>query len=264
MSGTGNANILPATACNAATGRWHSYFAAVPEDSSMRQKQQQAAQRLYDVRQFLDAHAAQLPTVNNSTARKKLDLYIALFDEHGVTQGEASRMSFGVTATIGTIVRTLVVDYLCPIAHIARDEIPNVPELRPLRTLTTKTPKTVLVVTARGMAKAALPFKDVFVNGGLPADFPEQIEASTQSIVVALGERAQHRGRWSGALKGVSECLRLAAVSVRTLDGLVRSAAKDKPDLLANWNRVRKLPRSNPAPVQSIAPQGKEGTQVAA
>ena len=94
---------------------------------------------------------------------------------------------------------------------------------------------------ALGMAKAAAPCADVFVKAALPADFIDQLVAAANATVASVGTRKQSRVAGAGATKGLKTTLSTARKSVHALDGLVKSALKDDPPLLAAWRTARRV-----------------------
>jgi hypothetical protein len=91
------------------------------------------------------------------------------------------------------------------------------------------------------MAKAATPFAGVFVAAGVPADFVTRLDAAADALLVSLSDRAQSRGKRSGATKGLKSQLASGRKIVHILDAFVKSALKDEPALLANWNAVKRV-----------------------
>ena len=93
------------------------------------------------------------------------------------------------------------------------------------------------------MAKAAPPFSNVFVAAGLPTDFIARLEAAASALLGSLSDRAQSRGKRSGPTKGLKSRLAGGRKIVHILDAFVKSALKDDPALLANWNSVKRVRR---------------------
>jgi hypothetical protein len=75
----------------------------------------------------------------------------------------------------------------------------------------------------------------------------------------AISERTSNRGRRSGATVGLKERLSAGRKIVHVLDAFVKSALKDDPSLLRNWNLVKRVPRptgraASAAASPSVAP----------
>jgi hypothetical protein len=149
--------------------------------------------------------------------------------------------SQGVTLKQHTLRRALLRDHMAPISRIARSDLPQTPEIEPLKMPRGRPTIERLSAAAFGMAKAATPFAGVFIAAGLPADFVARLDAAADALVVFLSDRAQSRGKRSGATKGLKSQLASGRKIVRILDAFVKSALKDDPALLANWNAVKRV-----------------------
>jgi hypothetical protein len=138
--------------------------------------------------------------------------------------------------------QALLRDHMAKIARIAAADLPNVPELEPLRMPRGK-PTVEKLAALAGMAKTAEPYADVFVAAGLPNDFIAQLTTATDAMTNAIGERTSSRGRRSGATVGLKQKLSAGRRIVHVLDAFVKSALKDDPALVRNWNLVKRVPR---------------------
>jgi hypothetical protein len=148
---------------------------------------------------------------------------------------------------------------MAPISRIARSDLPQTPEIEPLKMPRGRPTIEKLSAAAFGMAKAATPFASVFIAAGLPADFVARLDAAADALVVSLSDRAQSQGKRSGATKGLKSQLVSGRKIVHILDAFVKSALKDDPALLANWNavkRVRKFTGRPPATTLTGTPPG--------
>jgi hypothetical protein len=132
---------------------------------------------------------------------------------------------------------------MAKIARIAAADLPNVPELQPLRMPRGKPTVEKLAALAAGMAKTAEPHTEVFIAAGLPNDFIDQLKAATDAMTNAISERTSSRGRRSGATVGLTQKLSAGRKIVHVLDAFVKSALKDDPVLVRNWNLVKRVPR---------------------
>jgi hypothetical protein len=139
--------------------------------------------------------------------------------------------------------QALLRDHMAKIARIAAADLPNVPELQPLRMPRGKPTVEKLAALASGMAKTAEPHAEVFIAAGLPNDFIDQPKAATDAMTNAISERTSSRGRRSGATVGLKQKLSAGRKIVYVLDAFVKSALKDDPVLVRNWNLVKRVPR---------------------
>jgi hypothetical protein len=90
-------------------------------------------------------------------------------------------------------------------------------------------------------AKAAAPYADVFVIGGLAPDFIDQLVAAADATVVSVGTRKQNCVDGVAATEGLKKTLSHARKRVHALDALVKSALKDDPSMLAAWRTAKRV-----------------------
>ena len=198
-------------------------------------------QSLRTVQAFLEENAARLTDVVNTGARQRLDNAIAELTVHVSDQTGSALASQGATLKQHTLRRALLRDHMAPISRIARADLPQTPKIEPLKMPRGRPTAEKLSAAAYGMAKAASPFAGVFIAAGLPADFVARLEAAAGALVDSLSDRAQSRGKRSGATKGLKSQLAGGRKIVHILDAFVKSALKDDPALLANWNTVKRV-----------------------
>lgn len=200
-------------------------------------------QSLRAVQGFLDEHAEQLAGVVQTGARKRLADAIAALDDHASTQTGSVLQARGLTQKQYALRATLLRDHMASIARIAQADLPATPEFHPLRMPRGRPTPERLAAAAAGMAQAAAPFADVFVRAGMPQDFVTQLTTAADDLVAAGAARTQTRGRGRGATLGLKQKLSEGRKVVAILDTFVRSALKDDPALLSNWNLVKRVRR---------------------
>ena len=223
-------------------------------------------QSLRAVEAFLDENAAKLAGVAQTGARKRLADAITALDDHASTQSGSALQAKGLTQKQYALRATLLKDHMASIARIARADLPATPEFLPLRMPRGRPTPERLAAAASGMAKAVGDHADVFVNAGLPQDFVAQLTAAKDDLLSAGVARQQSRGRGRAATTGLKQKLSEGRKVVAILDAFVRSALKDDPALLANWNLIKRVmrptgraatastPASPPAGTPSSAP----------
>lgn len=207
----------------------------------MRTVQGSMLQSLRTVDAFLEEHADKLAGVVSSGSRQKLNDAIAELQSHAAEQTGSGLASQGATRKQLALRKALLRDHMAPIARIAKADLPQTPEIEPLRMPKGRPSIEKLAAAAYGMANAAAPFIGVFTTAGLPADFIAQLGNAADALVLSLSERSQSRGRQSGATKGLKSMLSAGRRIVHVLDAFVKSALKDDPALLANWNSVKRV-----------------------
>jgi hypothetical protein len=223
----------------------------------MQTMQGSTLQSLVAVQTFLDANADSLGTVVTSGARKKLDDLVLQLSGHAAVQTGSAFAAQGATQKHKLLRQALLRDHMAPIARIAAAELPATPEVEPLKMPRGDPSVARLSAIVAGMAKAAAPFTDVFVGAGLPADFIAQLTAASDAVVKSVRDRLQTKGVRRGATNGLKTMLSDGRKIVHVLDAFVKTALKDDPTRLANWNvvkRVQRVGRSGATPTPSPTP----------
>jgi hypothetical protein len=101
-----------------------------------------------------------------------------------------------------------------------------------------------LIATARSFARAAPPFKALFVQYELPLNFIESMEADADTLEQQMalqnegsGARVTTNAFIGQGLEGVEEC-------VDKLDVIVRNKYRNEPAKLAGWESAHRLERA--------------------
>ncbi len=209
---------------------------------------------LRSVEAFLDENADKLATVVNTGTRQRLTAAIADLSTHASDQTGSNLAAQGATQKKESLRVALRRDHMAPIARIAAADIPNLPELSPLRLPTGKPTAEKLASYAYGMGAAATPFTDTFTSAGLPADFIAQLNAAADAVVAVVANRTTSRGKRRGATDGLKAKLTAGRKVVHILDALVKSALKDDPALLGNWNLVKRVTKVAPNRTSATTP----------
>jgi hypothetical protein len=209
-------------------------------------------QSLRSVKEFLNENAARLGDVVTSGARVKLDQTIAALESHVAEQVGSVLAARGATERRRVLMTELVRDHMAPIARIAQADLPHIPEIEAFRLPRNNLSTERLAAAAHGMAQQAAPYADHFVKAGLPLDFIERLTAAADAMVQAVNDRAQSRGRRSGATKGLKATLTTARKLVQVMDAMVTSKLAGDPALLASWKQVKRVRR---VAVRSQMPQ---------
>ena len=223
----------------------------------MQTKQGRMLESLRSVEAFLDENADKLASVTNTGARQRLTTAIADLSTHASEQTGSNLAAQGATQRKEALRQALLRDHMAPIARIAAADIPNLPELSPLRMPRGKPTAEKLASYAYGMGAATSPFTDTFTKAGLAADFVAQLNAAADALVGAVANRTNSRGKRRGATDGLKAKLTEGRKVVHILDALVKSALKDNPALLGNWNLVKRVSRTGsarPAGAPSASP----------
>jgi hypothetical protein len=216
-------------------------------------------QSLRAVQAFLTTNGEVLAGVGRTGTRKQLDSIIAELDMHVADQAGCYLVSQGETRQQRALRRALLRDHVAPLVRIAKANLPEAPQIEALRMPNRKLTTAKLGAAAHGMAQAAEPYSDVFIEAGLPDDFIAQLNSATDAMLETLTDRSNARGKRSGATKGIKERLTAGRKIVHVLDALVQSALQSEPALLAGWNSVKRVQKvagrsASPMPMSTQAP----------
>jgi hypothetical protein len=220
---------------------------------------------LRDVEDFLAKNAATLDGVVKTGTRKKLAQAIAALESTVAEQAGTGVISRSATNRYLALRQALIRDHMTPIARIARilrAELPPTPEMHALRMPRLNWKMERLAAAAHGMAQGAAPYRADFVDAGLDSDFIEQLTVAANAMVRSVSDRNTTRGQQTGATKGLATTLASGRKLVDAIDALVTSELANNPALLANWKRVKRVPRiavhpkDKPTPTPALLPPG--------
>lgn len=212
-----------------------------PSPEPMKTKQGSTLQSLRTVQLFLDSNADRLSAVNTTGARRQLDALIVALDGHVATQAGSHLIAMGLTQKQYALREALLRDHMAMIARIAAATLSPTEELIKLRMPIGRPTVERLAAAAHGMAQAAEPFAAAFVSDGMPVNFMEQLTGAADALVSSMTDRTNSRGSRRGATKGLETTLSRGRKIVHVLDAFVKSALRDEPSLLANWNVVKRV-----------------------
>lgn len=203
---------------------------------------------------FLDTNAAILDGVVTTGARRKLTGAIVDLSTHASDQTGGAMATESSAQSQLRLRQALLRDHMAPIASIARAELPLTPEVVSLRMPRGRPTSPKLVAAAEGMAKNAAPYASVFVDNGRPVDFIAQLNSAAEALITAAGGHTNIKGKRKAATTGIQDRLTAGRKIVHVLDTYVKSALKDEPVLLSNWNAVKRVPRTGIRPAATATP----------
>jgi hypothetical protein len=214
----------------------------------MKHRQTRVLDSLRGTQGFLDDNNTLLAAINKSGARRTLDDVVTQLSTHAVNQDAGTRMSQGETANQKSLRHTLRFNHMKPIADVARMHLREVPNFIALTRPRNNVSAAHLIAAASGMADAAAPYAEVFVDAGLAADFLEQLRQAADDMRRSLDDRAQHVQKRVGATEGLKAAEKRGTGILRLLDGLVIPKLGTNDPLLAQWKAARKI-YARPGPV---------------
>jgi hypothetical protein len=230
----------------------------------MQRKQGNTLQTLRAVDDFLDQHAALLPSVVAPAAgQAKLKAQLVQLTARANVQGTSKRAASGLTQRLRELRSVLLDEHMEVIRHVAAADLPHTPELKKLTVVNRGAKIENLLMDADTMASAAVPFTDVLVAGGLEPVFIDNLRQAAANLSEAIGTRVTTRAETGGATKSLKTLDSAARRHIRVLNLLVKKDLKNQQELLNEWalvRRPRKVPVASPAaPVSPVAPAAPTG-----
>jgi hypothetical protein len=205
-------------------------------------------ERVYDtgrrIQTFLDANDAALGTINKSGMRAELDAVVTALGQSSTTQAAGRVNAIGETANQRTLRLALRLNNMQPIASVARAKLRTVPNFQAMTLPKPDTRVVSLIAHANGMAEAAQPYSQVFIDAGLPQDFLAKLTAAADAVKASIDTRAAARGQRSGATGTLKDLVTRARLALKALNALVvpvLSADVSHSGLLAEWKSVRRV-----------------------
>jgi DNA-nicking Smr family endonuclease len=215
---------------------------------SMQQRQQYQVESLRRVQTILDTHA-DLVGLKDTEARKQLDIAIERANAHALDQALAERELAGVGHQVKQRAGELKTSHMTPVAKFSRANLRGVPDFKALAHVPHSLRGHRLVVEARAMATAALPYSSMLDAAQFPPNSVQALGAAADGLEKAFDVRAAAQSRKVIATAGVREEIALGREAVAMLDPIVIKRFAGKKDLLAGWRsakRVRLTPQAQP------------------
>jgi hypothetical protein len=211
-------------------------------------------ERIYNtgrrVQAFLDTNDSLLNSINKSGMRSELDTVVLALGQSGGQQAAGRVNAIGETAKQRTLRLALRLNHMRPIASVARAKLRTVPNFQSMTMPSPKIRVVSLLTHAHGMAEAAAPYAQVFIDAGLPDDFIAKLTAAADAVKASIDTRAAARGQRSsatGTLTGLENRARLVFRALNDFVVPILVADVAHSGLLAEWKRARRVDaRSGP------------------
>jgi hypothetical protein len=196
---------------------------------------------LESTRRFLDDNQAALVGVVSPATRQKLDDTIGELASTATAQDQFTRDLKGSFAVQAACRTALIRDHMAPIAKIATLELSHVPELVKLSLPRKRVTIQQLGALADGMAEAARPYAQIFVDAGRRTDFIDRLKQAADQMRAAAYDGAQGRVRIKGTTTGLTQKLSRARKVVHMLDAFVKEAVSSDKSILDSWNIAKRV-----------------------
>ena len=205
-------------------------------------------ERIYNtgrrIQAFLITNDAVLGTINKSGMRADLDAIVDALGNSGGQQAAGRVNAIGETAKQRALRLALRLNHMQPIASVARAKLRTVPNFQAMTMPSPNTRIVSLLAHAHGMAEAAQPYAQVFIDAGLSQDFIANLTAAADAVKTSIDTRAAARGQRSsatGTLKDLENRARLAFKALNDFVVPILSADAAHSGLLAEWRKARRV-----------------------
>ena len=201
----------------------------------MEHDQQSDLSAMHRTKWFLDTNKAALKMTSQAPARATFDAILASLVDHVAVQHSAEANATSLTRQKDALREELRLQHMQPVAVIARAQLSGTTAIADLRIPDRRTKDGDLVAAGHGMVKAATPYKQLFLDAMLPADFIESLQAAADRFRDAITDRDGARVLLHQATDGVKRELTRARAVVRILNAFIVQDLKTEPSLLAGW-----------------------------
>ena len=196
---------------------------------------------LHRVQAFFDTHASELAGVNVAAPRAELDDAVRQLSTFAADQDATMTNARGDTLKKRALIDAVRKEHMVPIAQIARHELRGDTDFTDIKVPKEGTGVGKLVAAARGLAQVARRHEAVFVRGGLPADFVEQLVAAADALEQVMKERGTTRLQRTGATAALDAQVKRGRKAVMVIDAAIRHALKGNAPLMAEWRSARRV-----------------------
>ena len=211
---------------------------------------------------FLASQSAVIGTAVPAPLQAQLDAAVTQLATSGQDQEILASAVRGAIASQIAMRKALRVDFLSPMARIARHALRASPEFATLVVTTGHLRNGDFLNKVNALADAAAKHEKDFIDHGMPADFIAQLQAA----VAALNASVETSGKQKGLLKQAGTAIKDSTKAVRdvlhVIDGNMKRVLKKNQPVLANWTATRRIQATvvTPLPngdlnVTPIAPQ---------
>jgi hypothetical protein len=176
--------------------------------------------------------------------RADLDVIVDALGNSGGQQAAGRVNAIGETARQRALRLALRLNHMQPIASVARAKLRTVPNFQAMTMPSPNTRIVSLLAHAHGMAEAAQPYAQVFIDAGLSQDFISNLTAAADAVKTSIDTRAAARGQRSsatGTLKDLENRARLAFKALNDFVVPILSADVAHSGSLAEWKKARRV-----------------------
>lgn len=169
---------------------------------------------------------------------------VVRLEEQATAQDVSASAAQAATATKRSMATALRLEYLRPIARIARKLFPDDVELRQSFLKEPPRDDEGLIQLASAFAERAAQYKEMFVSRGLAPDFVERLKKSIEEFRSVLVTRGLEQARRASASVALLEGMSRGRDQVRLVDAMLAPRLASRPEQLAEWRKITRFARA--------------------
>lgn len=193
------------------------------------------------VQALLDSQSAALGAAVPPLLRAQLDTAVTQLASSGQDQEGLASATPGEIVNQGAMRAALKVDFLDPMARIARHALRGSPDFQTLVVLASVTRKGEFMNKVNAVADAAAKHEQDFIDRGMPADFIAQLRAAVGALNASIERHGKQIGLSRQAGKGIKDSTKAVRDLLHVIDGNMRRVLKGNQPLLANWIATKRI-----------------------
>lgn len=214
----------------------------------MRTNEKQAVVVFRRVRDFLKEKSPEAAYGKVDGVLARLDDVIEQLESHAREQDSRTRMRIAATRRKQLQASKLRRELIRPVVRGARTLFKADSEIPAGLQMPRARDYIGTIAAAEAMAQAVGPYEELFVEGGLPADFVQRITAAAAELRKEMDQQGAESGRRSASTAGLRREYARGREVVRMLDAMVAPRLEPTPTLLAEWLTISRFAR-RPVPV---------------
>ena len=218
----------------------------------MKSAQEQVFNTGRRIQAFLDANDSLFSSINKAGLRSELDVIVTQLGAAAGDQAGGRVNALGETAKQRTLRLALRFNHMRPIASVAKLKLHTVPNFEALTMPSNDVRVAGQVAHAFGMADAAKPYEQIFIDAGLPPDFLASLTAAAAAVQASIDTRAKSLGKRAnatGSLKDLEHRARRVFKALNDMVVPIVSADAAHSGLLAEWKTTRRVTKRLGPPV---------------
>jgi hypothetical protein len=193
------------------------------------------------VQTLLDSQSAVLGTAVPAPLRAQLDTAVTQLATSGNDQESLGSATRGEQVNQVAMRKALTVDFLDPMARIARHALRASPDFQALVVPAFGLRKGDFMNKVNAIVDAAVKHEQDFVDHGMPAAFIAQLRAAVGALNASVDTRGKQKGLLKQAGQGIKDSTKAVRDVLHVIDGNMKRVLKKNQPVLANWTATKRI-----------------------